>query len=114
MGTPYNPYERFDPEKLILRDELAVDRTRLANERTFLAYARTCLALAAVAGTCLKFFPESTLMISVGIIMFVIAVVSFLLGGYRTLLLSRQINRIRETLNPEENYPLNIQPRKTE
>jgi putative membrane protein len=28
---------------LILRDQLAIDRTRLANERTFLAYFRTSI-----------------------------------------------------------------------
>jgi putative membrane protein len=34
------PYDRFKNNELILRDELAVDRTLLANERTLLAYLR--------------------------------------------------------------------------
>lgn len=33
------------PEKLILRDILALERTKLANERTFFAYLRTALYL---------------------------------------------------------------------
>ena len=28
-----NPYTQFDPAELILRDQLAIDRTLLANER---------------------------------------------------------------------------------
>jgi len=40
-----NPYERFEPSDLILRDELAIDRTLLANERTLLAYLRSAAAL---------------------------------------------------------------------
>ncbi|HNT88039.1 MAG TPA: DUF202 domain-containing protein, partial [Candidatus Hydrogenedentes bacterium] len=39
------PYARFDEKQLILRDELALDRTVLANERTLLAYVRAALAL---------------------------------------------------------------------
>ena len=38
-------YARFDGTKLILRDELAIDRTLLANERTLLAYLRSGVAL---------------------------------------------------------------------
>ncbi len=38
-------YEAVEPEKLILRDHLALDRTELANERTLLAYIRTAMAL---------------------------------------------------------------------
>ena len=44
-GRRENPYERYAGEKLILRDQLAIDRTILANERTFLSYCRTALAL---------------------------------------------------------------------
>lgn len=40
-----NTYERFGQSELILRDELAIDRTLLANERTFLAYLRSAVAL---------------------------------------------------------------------
>lgn len=51
-----NPYERFKASELILRDELALDRTVLANERTLLSYVRTGLALAITGGGAIKFF----------------------------------------------------------
>ena len=38
-------YDDVQPDQLILRDHLAIDRTELANERTLLAYIRTSLAL---------------------------------------------------------------------
>ena len=38
-------YDDVTPEKMILRDHLALDRTELANERTLLAYIRTAMAL---------------------------------------------------------------------
>jgi putative membrane protein len=53
--TDYDPYSRFDREKLILRDVLAADRTVLANERTFLAYMRTALTLFVSGVTFIKF-----------------------------------------------------------
>lgn len=56
-GTP-DPYRRFDPADLILRDELALDRTILANERTWLAYVRTAIALI-LAGVSFIHFSEA-------------------------------------------------------
>jgi putative membrane protein len=44
------------PDKLILRDCLAAERTRLANERTLLAYLRCALILFMAAITILKLF----------------------------------------------------------
>jgi putative membrane protein len=38
-------YERFQTKELILRDELAIDRTKLANDRTLLSFLRTALTL---------------------------------------------------------------------
>jgi putative membrane protein len=43
---PKHPiYSRFETATLILRDELAIDRTLLANERTLLSYLRSAVAL---------------------------------------------------------------------
>ena len=39
------PYGSVHPLELILRDQLAIDRTVLANERTLLAYVLTALTL---------------------------------------------------------------------
>jgi putative membrane protein len=52
-------YKDFDTHELILRDELALDRTRLANERTLLAYLRTAIMLLVTGGTILEVFGES-------------------------------------------------------
>ena len=51
------PYSKFDGECLILRDELAIDRTLLANERTLLAYLRSGVALA-IAGVSIMHFSQ--------------------------------------------------------
>jgi inner membrane protein YidH len=40
-----NIYSQFDPAELILRDQLAIDRTLLANERTLMSYLRSGAAL---------------------------------------------------------------------
>jgi putative membrane protein len=50
-----NPYARFKDSDLILRDELAIDRTVLANERTLLAYVRTGLAFCLTGAGAIKF-----------------------------------------------------------
>lgn len=49
-------YDRFKPNELILRDELALDRTQMANERTLLSYVRTAIMLVISGGTLLKLF----------------------------------------------------------
>jgi putative membrane protein len=51
-----SPYSECEPEQLILRDHLAIDRTVLANERTLLAYLRTALAILVVGASLIKFF----------------------------------------------------------
>jgi putative membrane protein len=43
-------------DQLILRDELAIDRTRLANERTMLAWMRTALMMLVSGITMMKLF----------------------------------------------------------
>lgn len=50
-----HPYSRFEREELILRDELAIDRTLLANERTLLAYLRSAVSLV-IAGASIMHF----------------------------------------------------------
>lgn len=51
-------YASHDPESLIIRDLLALDRTILANERTLLAYIRTAFVLAGSGLTLIKLLPE--------------------------------------------------------
>ncbi|SHH67929.1 putative membrane protein [Clostridium collagenovorans DSM 3089] len=49
----YDSYKN-NPEKIILRDSLAIDRTKLANERTYLSYMRTVVSFSVAAITLLK------------------------------------------------------------
>lgn len=51
------PYSRFWKTDLILRDELAIDRTNLANERTLLSYLRSAVALL-IAGVSIIHFAQ--------------------------------------------------------
>ncbi|MGH7884232.1 MAG: DUF202 domain-containing protein [Thermodesulfobacteriota bacterium] len=75
-----NPYSRFKPDELFLRDELAIDRTLLANERTFLAYLRTAIALVLAGITFIHFASHSWLEIlgfvcvPIGIIILIVSV----------------------------------------
>lgn len=62
-----HPYKRFCDSELILRDELAIDRTMLSNERTLLAYLRSALTLI-IAGTTFLHFVEQGALYYVGII----------------------------------------------
>ncbi len=52
------PYTRFDKDDLILRDELALDRTLLANERTLLAYLRSSITLLIAGVSIMHFAPQ--------------------------------------------------------
>ncbi|MFH1079557.1 MAG: DUF202 domain-containing protein [Pseudomonadota bacterium] len=89
-----NPYERFQREELILRDELAIDRTILANERTALAYFRSALTLVIVGVTLLHFF-EKGILLYFGIIFIPcgLAVGGFGIMRYRKMNLSIRIIR---------------------
>ena len=51
------PYARFSSANLILRDELAIDRTLLANERTLMAYLRAGVALIIAGASIMHFSP---------------------------------------------------------
>ena len=62
---PSSPYAAKTGQ-LILRDELAIDRTRLANERTLLAWVRTALMLLVSGVTLLKLFEGILLMEVIG------------------------------------------------
>ena len=62
-----HPYTRFEQAEMILRDELAVDRTLLANERTLLAYLRSAVSLA-LAGVSIMHFSAQIWFWIVGLI----------------------------------------------
>ena len=72
----------INPEELIIRDHLAVDRTTLANERTLLAYARTALAFAAGGAGLIKLWPL-TVIIVFGAILIAIGIITLIIGLFR-------------------------------
>ena len=72
-------YANFDPDDLIIRDLLALDRTVLGNERTFLSYIRTSLMFAASGLTLIKLLSESQFFVAIG---FLLLPCSFFALGY--------------------------------
>jgi len=90
-----NPYERFKKSNLILRDELAIDRTVLANERTLLAYIRTSLTLIIAGLTFLHFIPAGFLHIA-GLIFFPLGILTGLYGVIRFVWMKRMIQGARK------------------
>jgi len=76
------PYSRFEKDELILRDELAVDRTLLANERTLLAYLRSSVALL-IAGVSIIHFSVQGWFRTIGIICIPVGILVAALGVAR-------------------------------
>lgn len=74
----------IDPDKMILRDYLAKDRTKLAMERTFLAYVRTALGFFSAGIACIKFINDNRIIYIIGYIMLIISPVILVIGisGY--------------------------------
>ncbi len=89
-------YANFDPDNLIIRDLLALDRTVLANERTLLAYIRTSLMLAASGLTLIKLLPESKEFVIPGYILLPCALFTFLYGYWRFLRTRRALFMLTE------------------
>jgi len=89
--TRKNPYEQFADTDLILRDQLAIDRTILANERTFLAYCRTCLAMILTGAGCIKLF-ESPFSYVAGWMLIVLGLVVVIVGIWHSRAMARNIN----------------------
>jgi putative membrane protein len=87
-------YRRYQKDELILRDELAMDRTMLANERTLLAYVRTGLTLF-IAGVSLLHFFESRVLFAVAWALVPAGVVTLLIGFARFRKVQRHIGMVR-------------------
>jgi putative membrane protein len=96
-----NPYERFKHKELILRDELAIDRTLLANERTVLAYLRGALTLFIAGVTFLHFF-YTGMLFYIGIFCIFLGLAIGILGVLRYLKMNKSIRIIRESLSRNE------------
>jgi len=90
-----NPYERFTASELILRDQLAIDRTALANERTFLAYSRTSLALILTGAGCIKFFGSLFSEIA-GWVLIVLGLAVVVVGAWRSIIRAKKYHWCRK------------------
>ncbi len=89
-----NPYERFADDTLILRDELAVDRTILANERTLLAYLRGAVTLVLAGFTAVQFVRADPLR-HVGMALIPLGLLVGIVGVVRYRRMDRRLRAIR-------------------
>ena len=89
------PYARFQGEDLILRDELAIDRTLLANEATLLAYVRSALTLLIAGVTLIHLFNAGTLF-WLGIVCVPLGIGMGLFGAWRFRRMQNLIARVRK------------------
>ncbi|MDA0576867.1 MAG: DUF202 domain-containing protein [Verrucomicrobia bacterium] len=100
-----NPYERFEKSELILRDELAIDRTLLANERTVLSYLRGSLTLI-IAGVTFVHFVDHGTLYCVGLALMPIGLISGLWGTLRYRRMDGHIRGIRRNMLEKESARL--------
>ncbi|MDY0092319.1 MAG: DUF202 domain-containing protein [Candidatus Vecturithrix sp.] len=94
------PYVRFDNRNLILRDELAIDRTLLANERTLLAYLRSGVALV-IAGLTIMNLSQEVWFWLVGIACLPIGILAGLVGVIRYRRMNNTIAHVRKQQHTE-------------
>lgn len=88
------PYERFLREELILRDELAIDRTLLANERTMMAYVRLAITLV-IAGVSIIHFAMEKWFETIGFLCVPVGIAAGIFGWRRYVRMDLQIREIR-------------------
>lgn len=98
------PYSRFGGEKLILRDELAIDRTLLANERTLLAYLRSAVTLL-LAGASIMHFAQPSWFQTLGIACLPAGILTAAIGVIRYVGMNRSITGIRTASRESPNEP---------
>ena len=92
MGQTH--YSRFESHDLILRDELAIDRTLLANERTLMAYLRSGVALL-IAGVSIIHFSQEGWFKIIGIACLPFGVITGVIGVLRYRHMNRAITLVR-------------------
>lgn len=92
-----NHYSKFDVAELILRDQLAIDRTLLANERTLLSYLRSGVALF-IAGISIIHFARYGWFADFGYACLPVGVVTVFFGAARFRRMDRAISMVRQDL----------------
>lgn len=95
MAKTRRPYERFKKSDLILRDELAIDRTILANERTLLAYVRLAITLI-IAGVSIVHFAMEKWFETIGFLCVPMGVIAGLYGWRRYRAMAEAIQAVRQ------------------
>ena len=88
------PYSKFEKDELILRDELAIDRTLLANERTLLAYLRSGVALL-LAGVTIMHFSQQGWFSVLGVVCIPAGVITGIFGVLRFRKMNQAITVVR-------------------
>jgi putative membrane protein len=95
-----SPYSKFVSDELILRDELAIDRTLLANERTLLAYLRSGVALF-IAGVSIIHFSREGWFWAVGIACLPAGAITITVGLWRHRKMNIAISLVRSQVEKE-------------
>ena len=94
------PYSRFDADNLILRDELAIDRTLLANERTLLSYLRSGVALLIAGASIMHFSTEGWFWVA-GLACVPLGIVTGTIGVARYRRMNNAISCVRNQTGTE-------------
>lgn len=100
ISTKETPYSRFDADNLILRDELAIDRTLLANERTLMAYLRSGVALL-IAGVSIMHFSSEGWFWIVGLVCIPTGMITGVIGMARYRRMNKKIVLVRNRSKTE-------------
>ncbi len=93
----HSPYSKFEAGELILRDELAIDRTILANERTLLAYLRSGVSLI-IAGVSIMHFAQTSWFSAVGLACIPVGLVTAIFGVFRFRQINKSVSTVRNKL----------------
>lgn len=88
------PYSKYLKEELILRDELAIDRTILANERTLLSYLRSGVALI-ISGVSIMYLAQQRWFWIIGLICIPTGILTGIIGIFRFCKMRKAIGSIR-------------------
>ena len=91
-------------KELILREQLAIQRTHMANQTTLLSFIRTALYFF-VAGLSIKSFFKMEKSISIEIFFFSISVLIFMLGWYNFYTNFKKIQKSKKHIgNYQDEY----------
>jgi putative membrane protein len=91
-------YSQFLATELILRDQLAIDRTLLANERTLLSYLRSAVALV-LAGLSMARFSNREWFTLLGLVCVPSGVATALFGAWRFRETNKAVSAVRRELD---------------